>query len=289
MTFKNVLLLYKRSAYKIYFLDNRNALSKKRTALIHCAKKQFEKSHQAHYESLRHVSRVLLTHGVRFTESYRGRGLDYSKYDLVITIGGDGTFLEAARHVKHQAMLGVNSAPDHSVGRFCVAHSKNFENILEKILSNKHQTKFMQRLSIKLPGQRKEIDVLNDVLVCHSNPAMLSRYYLEVGRQKEEQRSSGVWISTAAGSTGAIRSAGGKVLPAYSKIFQYRPRELYQGKHQKYRLIGGNVQYKQRVSVISLIRRGAVYLDGAHHHYPFDYGDTISVGQSGHPVKIIMP
>ena len=74
------------------------------------------------------MAKILLTHGIRFTESYRGRGIDYLKYDLIITVGGDGTFLEAAKHAKHQIILGVNSAPDHSVGRFCIANKYNFGN-----------------------------------------------------------------------------------------------------------------------------------------------------------------
>jgi len=67
----------------------------------------------------------------------------------------------------------------------------------------------------------------------------MSRYYLQVGKLLEEQRSSGVWIATAAGSTGGLRSAGGKVLPKEDKKFQYKPRELYYGKKTCYHLKGG--------------------------------------------------
>jgi len=38
--------------------------------------------------------------------------------------------------------------------------------------------------------------VLNEVLIAHSNPAATSRYIIEVDDMKEEQRSSGLWIST---------------------------------------------------------------------------------------------
>ena len=75
------------------------------------------------------------------------------------------------------------------------------------------------------------MNVLNDILVCHHNPGAMSRYFLTVEGTREEQRSSGVWIATAAGSSGGLHSAGGKVLTQKSKEFQYRPRELYRGKN----------------------------------------------------------
>jgi len=48
----------------------------------------------------------------------------------------------------------------------------------------------------------------------------VSRYYLKIGNLREEQRDSGLWISTAAGSSGAIRSAGGKLFKNEEKKMQ---------------------------------------------------------------------
>ena len=74
------------------------------------------------------------------------------------------------------------------------------------------------------------MNVLNDILICHHNPGAMSRYYLTVGRVREEQRSSGVWIATAAGSSGGLHSAGGKVLPRKIKNFNISRGSFIVGK-----------------------------------------------------------
>ncbi len=287
MKFKNVLLLYKRSAYRIYFLDENSSLRGKKSLFLREEKKRFEDAHVEHYKTLKNVAKILLTHGIRFTESYRGRSLDYSKYDFIITVGGDGTFLEAARHSKHQVILGINSAPGHSVGRFCIANNQNFQAILKKIILGKFKIGLLQRLRLSFEGKVQKVEALNDILICHSNPAVLCRYYVTLNGKREEQRSSGVWISTPAGSSGAIHSAGGKLMNQYLKQMQYRPRELYQGHHKTYKLRGGILGFSDSITLTSLMRQGMIYVDGAHHKFPFEYACNVQISLSPHPIRTI--
>lgn len=288
MKLKNVLVLYKRSAYRIYFLEPQSSLRLQKKSIIEKEIKRFQQSHEDHYNTLRTVAKVLRAFGIRFAENYRGHGVDYPQFDFIITVGGDGTFLEASRRIKNQLILGVNSAPNHSVGRFCVANAKNFESILKKILSNNFKVKHFHRLRLVFEGQKiPPVLALNDALICHRNPAMLCRYYLKINNRKEEQRSSGIWVASAAGSSGAIHSAGGKIVNPYDGHIQYKPRELYQGKHDKYALTGGLLKGNQIISVTSLMRQGMVYVDGAHVHYPFKYGATLKVSLSKHPIRTI--
>ena len=183
--------------------------------------------------------------------------------------------------------MGINSAPEYSVGRFCIAQPDNFESILKKILEGRFKITNLQRIQISFSKNQKPINALNDVLICHQNPAMLCRYCLEINRNREEQRSSGIWVSTAVGSSGAIQSAGGKILSQYAKLMQYKPRELYQGKLKGYQLRGGVLDSKDSIKVISLMRRGVIYVDGAHQKIPFEYGDSIQIKLSSNPIKTI--
>ena len=287
MQFKNVLLLYKASAYKIYFLGRKNIFKPNGRRALSKEITRFKKAHDEHYASLKRIEGVLRKYHIRYAKSSRGRPVNYSKYDFIISAGGDGTFLEAARGLKDQLILGVNSSPAYSVGRLCFADACNFEQILRKILKDNFRPKLLSRLRITFKKPRKPMDCLNDILVCHSNPAALCRYYLKIKRKKEEQRSSGVWIATAAGSTGAIQSAGGKALSIYENKMQYLPRELYLRKKRRYDLRGGILSSREAIEVTSLMPKGIIYVDGAHIHFPFEYGSTIKIGISPYPVRTI--
>jgi len=287
MTLKNVLVLYKKSAYKIYFLEKRRAFHIKNKTVIQKELKRFKRSHDEHYATLKTIESVLSQHRIRFTKSCRSSKVNYEPYDLVITVGGDGTFLEAARNIKSSVLLGVNSSLSYSVGNFCLANRDNFEIILKRILRKNFKISIVQRLRLDIDGGRKTINCLNDLLICHSNPAAMSRYILKIGKNKEEQRSSGMWIATPAGSSGAIQSAGGNRITHTAKRIQYMPRELYRGGKWKYRLTGGVLSARQSITAISLMRKGKIYVDGTHWEHPFSLGSTVKITLSPHPIKTI--
>lgn len=283
----NVLLLYKNSTYAGYFLSDRKRLAQLEGMLNVEEVKRFRRTHSNHFWSLSYVEAVLKNRKVKFTKACRGTSLDYSRYDLIITVGGDGTCLEAARHVKNQLVWGVNSDPSWSVGRFCSGNPKNFEVMLDKILAGCAKIRKFNRLSLSFSNDDQVMNVLNDILICHHNPGAMSRYFLHVGRIKEEQRSSGVWISTAAGSSGGIHSAGGKILPQEKKDFQYMPRELYRGKRIRYQLKGSILKSTQKIALTSLMREGVVFVDGSHVCLPFSFGSKIFVKNSSNPLRIV--
>jgi len=283
----NILLLYKNSTYAGYFLSDRRRLAQLESLLDTEQIKRFRRTHENHFLSLSYVESVLKKRGLRFSKACRGSSLDYSRYDLIITVGGDGTFLEAARQVKEQIVWGVNSDPVWSVGRFCSGNPQNFEFLLDKILTGKAKVTKLNRLSLSFSDDTQSMNVLNDILICHHNPAAMSRYFLTVGRVKEEQRSSGVWIATAAGSSGGIHSAGGKVLFQEEKKFQYKPRELYYGKNARYHLKGGVVKPAQKITLTSLMLEGVVFVDGSHVCLPFSFGARIIINRSPNPLRVI--
>jgi len=115
----------------------------------------------------------------------------------------------------------------------------------------------------------------------------VSRYYLKIGNLREEQRDSGLWISTAAGSSGAIRSAGGKLFKNEEKKMQYMPRELYYGFNKTYRHKGGVLHAGQRVAITSLMRSGMIYIDGTHYELKFPFNHTLNVAFSPNPLRTI--
>jgi len=285
--FKKVLLVYKKSAYSIYFMERKIQLAKGQKTNVQKEIMRFKKAHDEHYATLIKVEHILSKHRIKYTKCSRGRKINYAKFDLIITLGGDGTFLEASRNIKDQVIIGVNSAPSFSIGKLCIGNIKNFEKIIRHITRQKFTLDYWPRLRIKLEGHVRPVDCVNDILICHSNPAAVSRYYLKIGNVKEEQRDSGLWISTAAGSSGAIKSAGGRLFKSEERKIQYMPRELYYGFSKKYRHKGGVLRAGQRVAITSLMRSGMIYIDGTHDELNFPFNYTLNVAFSPNPLKTI--
>jgi NAD+ kinase len=281
-----ILLLYKVSTYAYYF-SSWQRHPEAPMPLRNLGR--FKRTHLKHYRTLASVESFLKKQHVRYHRSQRGRRIDFSRYEVVITVGGDGTFLEAARSCRRQAILGINSDPKWSVGRFCLATDKTFPRILKKVIAKKYKILPLHRLQFQITGRPGKVNVLNDVLVCHANPAAMSRYLIRINRRKEEQRSSGVWISTAAGSTGAICSAGGKILPFFSNRWQYIPRELYRTYLHKCVLKGGGLSPQQKLSVTSLMSQGVAYIDGSHFKYVLPMGKEVILRKSSQPLRMIVP
>ncbi len=208
--------------------------------------------------------------------------------DLVITIGGDGTALGASHYVRSGVMLGVNSAPGDSVGHFCSVNRKNFAERLDAILAGKWKPKELARLQVTLDEKPLAELALNDVLIAHECPASTTRYLLKVGRREEEHRSSGIWISTAAGSTAGIGSAGGRKMPLGSKRIQYLVRELYREPKRSYSLIRGFIESDEEIIVASKMAAGEMYIDGAKTRYDFPFGARAKITAAEHRLKIFL-
>ena len=288
MNVRNVLVVYKKSAYQIYVMERKSSLfvGLDRRALAWDLRR-LRRAHEAHRATLVEVQHALRSRGLRFRMIHRAMRHDYRPYELVIAVGGDGTFLEAARGVTRQVLFGVNSDPDRSAGCFCRANLQTVGRMLESLLNDGVRTQRLHRMQLTLNQQRLGFTVLNDLLIAHENPAAMSRCAIAVNGIREEQRSSGLWICTAAGSTGAMQSAGGHAMPKASDALQYRPRELYKPPGLRYRLTGGLVPAPRTIRLRSLMRQGMVYVDGEHLKVPFRYGDRLQISRARDPLCVV--
>ncbi|MES1240870.1 MAG: NAD(+)/NADH kinase [Acidobacteriota bacterium] len=190
---------------------------------------------------------------------------------LLVTVGGDGTLLSASHWVTGAAVLGVNSAPRSSVGYLALARRATVARILKRIERGTLLPKPVARLEAELDGQVLP-PALNDVLVAHERPAATSRYQLRLGRQRAKHRSSGLWVSTATGSTAGIRSAGGRPMALTARRLQFRARELYRPYGQDVALESGFVPEDGELVVESAMEAGWLFPDGTRLAVPFPFG-----------------
>ncbi len=207
--------------------------------------------------------------------------------DLVVTVGGDGTLLAASHAVSDTPILAINSAPGFSVGFFSGGRLGNVRETLQKALDGKLPIARLTRMKVEKDGVLLTTRVLNEVLVCSAVPAATTRYLLEHRGSLEEQKSSGIWIGPAAGSTAAQRSAGGRVLPLTSEKLQFVVREPYTPAGQTLRHARGLVAKGDSLSIRMKTADARIFVDGPHEVHPTTIGDHLRVSASDEPLHLV--
>lgn len=286
MKIRKILVVYKLSIFEKSFQGS-SLLKKKNPPVIASHLKKIIQVHRHHYNSLKKVCDVLTRQGISFDMAERQNHINLKSYDLILTVGGDGTFMEVSHQVKDQIVLGINSAPGYSVGRYCCTDAEHFSDFFDRFLNGRLKFTALRRLRLKLNGRIVSDCILNDFLVAHVHPAVMSRYILKIGSRKEEQKSSGVWISTPTGSSAGIKSAGGPVISSAGKSMVYFPRELHQPLKGKYVFKGGVLKPGQSLQVMSMMKDGMIYGDGVQASVVFLYGSVADIEFSAHPLKTI--
>jgi NAD+ kinase len=283
----SVLVVYKESTYSRYGTSEHLVRGFKKNKYWEVLKG----SHERHAHTLETVCAELRKRGFEVTTLLRSRVKNLKnidlKFQLVVSVGGDGTFLDCSHHLWKTPVLGVNSDPQQSVARLSGSNGANFAKVLDGYLAGKLKPSLVWRLDFFINGKKNPTPVLNDLLISTLSPAGTSRYILKSGHRSEEQMSSGVWVSTAAGSTAAVLSAGGKPFPAKAKQFQFVSREVYHRKFGTRKFLGQVFKAGQTLEIISYMRQGRIFVDGSNLMVPFKVGDRLKVKLSSHPLKVI--
>lgn len=286
MQISRLLVVYKKSFYELYGYEHRERHFKALQKRHHPIVQAMQLSHEENQRTLDAVHEALTAAHIPYDCIYRGELATITDYDLLLSVGGDGTLLEVARHAGDMPVLGINSDPTRSTAFFCAANRSTIGSCLTALLAGQLRQVPLARLQVTLNGTELPFYALNDLLIAHSNPAAMASYILRIGETSEAQKSSGMWIATAAGSTAAIRAAGGRIMPLRSRKRQYLVREPYRRDGQRYRLRKGMVAPETLLEVTCTMRRGRLFIDGPHLRYAVDLGDVLSVGLAPTPLRV---
>ena len=275
-----VLVVYKRS-----FLETHRGDAALLRRLSPAERARLLKADRENRAAIRDVVRLLRRAGAEATAVYRGRLASSPRFDLIVTVGGDGTFFMAAHRAHGTPVLAVNSHPGGSLGLFSAADRPSFPAALRAALAGRLAVTRLNRLAVEINGQPRPDLALNDVLVAHRSPASLSRLVLSVdGGAPDIQRSSGLWISTAAGSTAAIRAAGGRKMPIASRRLQFLTREPYDWP-TRVRLRHGFA--KETVDLRILMNEASLWIDGARTRVDLRFGDRVRIATGAEPAVVL--
>ena len=189
--------------------------------------------------------------------------------DLVISVGGDGTFLEASHTVPSEIpMLGVNSDPERSVGFFAATNGDGVAEFIAGLDGQPRTT--ITRLQASIEGDEVGPPILNDILFAHPNPAATSRYRMLQPKESPRRfRNSGLLVCSAAGSSGWMFQEHGTLMRLDDQRMQFHHRGMRESRP--------TLTDAGQIEIESLTRRGVIFIDGERTQIPLTLGQNLRI------------
>jgi NAD+ kinase len=298
--YKKILVVYKKSCLELAHENNNvqllDLIAKNDPTVQH-----YKAAHESNEKTIAYLRDGLENSSyfkkVHFTHRADVETVKKGQYDLVISVGGDGTFLWASKFVNWQVpILGINSDPERSVGFYTCTDIDGLDRVIHDLRETWWgKDTIVERLQVSVNGKVVQRRILNDILFAATHPAAMTKYALTTPNQNgeyitEEQRSSGIWISTAGGSTGANLSAGGWILPLVDKRAQYVVREPMKNFvwGEEHRMLHGfflsgvynkttNKNEPQKLTILCKTRDAILACDGDTITIPVTIGDVVEI------------
>lgn len=205
--------------------------------------------------------------------------------DLVVTIGIDGLVVNTAKYLTVQPILAVNPDPATIDGVLLPFNQNSFRPAIEKAIKNTANTKKVTMAKATL-NDGQQVLAFNDLFVGQKTHVS-ARYEIQQGDKTENHSSSGVIISTGAGSTGWLKSIysgaasivtalGGHVIePPNGGGFEwdenyliYSVREPFPSKASQASLVYGVITPDKPLTLTSsMAETGVIFSDGVEQDY----------------------
>ena len=243
--------------------------------------------------TLETVKNILRKHKIAYSLANRDflNREKFSGMDLIIPVGGDGTFLRASQFADKETLFGVNADVKNKEGFFMKSDKGNFEEKLKKIVRGDFMKIALPRLKAYINGSGIDSYALNEFFIGPRKSYHAAKYWIYVDEEidkKERQKSSGVLVATPTGSHAWAKSCLNETLPLNSKKFLFVVREPYEGNVFKgYKLKEGLLEKSQKISIISEMLDGILIADSVGMEYKLKCGSKVSVGLSDKSINAV--
>ena len=239
---------------------------------------EYQREHDSYRQALERVRREL---EFGLPRQFLDRGLlptyTFGPADLVVTLGQDGLVANTAKYAGSQPIVGVNPDPERFDGILLPFSPAEAAPAVVRVLEGRAATRAVTLAEAEL-GDGQRLLAFNDLFI-GARSHVSARYRLRAGGRDEVQSSSGVLVSTGAGSTGwmssvfnmaagVVRFTGGRSGAALRLDWEdrrllYAVREPFRSRHSAADLVAGLVEPGEELLVESRMPSGGViFSDG---------------------------
>lgn len=272
----------------------------------------YEREHETYYAALSVLRRGLqrLTKVQVIERGFLPNFL-FADNDLVVTIGIDGLVVNTAKYLRGQPLVAVNPDPAHIDGVLLPFDVSRAIPAVRHVLEDEFQTRNVTMAEARL-NDGQTLLAFNDLFIgvrSHTS----ARYRIASGKQEEHHSSSGIIVSTGAGSTGWLSSlfnmargmvggfasqASADVLPMLDPLrlpwdtdhLIYVVREPFVSKTSGASIVCGTIQQGSPLTLESETSEGGViFSDGVEADYlAFNAGTVATIGIAEQRTRLVV-
>lgn len=230
---------------------------------------------------------------------------DFRPGDVVITVGQDGLVANVAKYATGLPLIAVNPDPERFDGLLLPFTPAELGRVLDAVAADRARLREVTLAEAVLRnGQR--LLAFNDLFI-GARSHVSARYQIGVAGRRESQSSSGVLVSTGAGSTGWMSSVfnmargvaaltGGRAGDALRLGWEderllYAVREPFQSRSSEVGIVAGVIDPGEAMTVESrMAANGVIFSDGMEEDYlPFDAGAIAEIRTAERRALLVAP
>lgn len=267
-----------------------------------------EAAHATYHEALTTLKSAI-PRGIRMQAIERSflPNFLFGPRDLVVTLGPDGLVVNTAKYLIEQPLLAFNPDPQRMDGVLISFASSEAQSCLPQAINGALDTRLITMAEAKLDDGQSLLAV-NDLFV-GQRTHVSARYRITFRKKEEDQSSSGIIVSTGAGSTGWFRSilagasgvaagfgdkAAKKLRDKYrfdptSNELRFTVREPFTSKVSSADIVFGEIEGRESLGIASQMPQGGViFSDGIEADFlAFDSGRVASIGVSRRKLHLL--
>jgi hypothetical protein len=224
--------------------------------------------------------------------------------ELVVAVGQDGLVANTAKYARARPIVGVNPEPSRYDGVLLPFDSHSAAPTVAAVLGGTAPIRAVSMAGVRLQDGQSLL-AFNDFFI-GARSHVSARYRITTGGREEVQSSSGVLVSTGAGSTGWLssvfnmasgvaaftgaRMATPKPLPWEARELRWVVREPFASRATGATIVAGRLGEGERLELESQMPvHGVIFSDGIEQDFlNFNSGAIASVGLSDVSAQLVV-
>ncbi len=183
----------------------------------------YEAAHKQYYVSLDKLKKSMpLDIKYQMIEKSFLPNFLFGPNNLVVCIGQDGLVINTAKYLENQLIIAVNPDPERFDGVMIPFSVEQFPKILKKVVDGDHSVIRVTMAVAKL-NNNQQLYGVNDLFIGHKSHGS-ARYSITFKGRTEPHSSSGIIVSTGAGSSAWFKSI---ITGAIGLVNQFRRNDVW--------------------------------------------------------------